>query len=61
MLAESAEKTLRGVVHLDFGFDNLKIIMDQQRDFMFAVLPQFRKVTVYSVVSNKNLCKFNFN
>lgn len=40
MLAESAEKTSRGVVYLDFAFDNLKTIMDQQRGFMFAVLPQ---------------------
>jgi hypothetical protein len=37
-LAELAEKASRKVVHLDFAFDNLKIIMDQQRDFVFAAL-----------------------
>jgi hypothetical protein len=31
-------KASRRVMHLDFAFDNLKIIMDQQRDFMFSAL-----------------------
>ena len=35
-LSTSIEKIKKRMVHLDFAFDNLKIIMNEQSNFLFA-------------------------